>query len=72
MSTPRITGGIVTRTQKKIVDGVFPLLEQALEKCSNLKAVTYELGVGISSEVIVSDLANIENSCQKMNFTPSF
>ncbi|WP_050570897.1 DUF692 family multinuclear iron-containing protein [Dickeya zeae] len=57
---------------EKIVDGVFPLLEQALEKCTNLKAVTYELGVGISSEVIVADLANIENSCQRMNFTPSF
>ncbi|MDF7628961.1 DUF692 family protein [Erwiniaceae bacterium L1_55_4] len=57
---------------EKIVEEVFPLLEDALKNCKNLKAVTYELGVGITTEVITVDLENIENSCEKMSFTPSF
>ncbi|MCC8374513.1 MULTISPECIES: multinuclear nonheme iron-dependent oxidase [Photorhabdus] len=55
-----------------IVDDVFPLLEQALAQCPNLKAVTYELGVGITPDVIRTDLRNIEYVCQQMAFTPSF
>lgn len=57
---------------EKIVAQVFPLLERALVDCPNLKAVTYELGVGITPEVITTDLHNIEGSCQRMNFVPSF
>ncbi|RNM28527.1 DUF692 family protein [Dickeya undicola] len=57
---------------EKIVAEVFPLLEQAITQCTNLKAITYELGVGISTEVIVTDLGNIDNACQRMNFSPSF
>ncbi|WP_338803772.1 DUF692 family multinuclear iron-containing protein [Xenorhabdus griffiniae] len=55
-----------------IVDSVFPLLEQALAQCPNLKAVTYELGVGITPIVIRTDLQNIEDICQRMAFIPSF
>lgn len=57
---------------EKIVSEVFPLLERALVDCPNLKAVTYELGVGITPEVITTDLRNIEESCQRMNFVSSF
>ena len=54
-----------------ILDDVLILLKNSIPLCKNLKAITYELGVGLKEEVMISDFKEVENISRACKFVPS-
>jgi uncharacterized protein len=54
-----------------IVEDVYSLLDNALHRCQNLRAVTYELGVNLPTNVLIEDFKRIQSYCDRAKFTPS-
>jgi uncharacterized protein (UPF0276 family) len=54
-----------------ILDPVLSLLAPAVERCPRLRAVTYELGIGLSSELIASDFERVASVLRGANFVPA-
>jgi uncharacterized protein len=45
-----------------IMDGVYEVLGAAVQRCRNLRCVTYEIGVGLTAEMIEHDATRLEAS----------
>lgn len=54
-----------------IVDAVFPILEAAIRHCCNLRAITYEIGLGISLDLVDRELTRLERIANTLGFIPS-
>lgn len=53
-----------------VLDGVIAILTQALKACSNLRAVTYEIGLGIGLDLVEEELARLQQMADTANFQP--
>lgn len=53
-----------------ILDEVEELLGEALVRCKNLRCVTYELGVGLSEELIESEVTRLETALGRVAWAP--
>lgn len=54
---------------ERILKEVAALLEVAIPLCPNLKAITYEIGVGIPLSILESEVELLNNICLKVGFT---
>lgn len=75
-----IAGGSVHPTHKwryrdthseEILHSVYELLEHSLLQCQNIRAITYEIGIGLPLELITNELGKIASIGLKANFTPN-
>jgi uncharacterized protein (UPF0276 family) len=55
-----------------IMSGVYEVLTAAVQRCRNLRCVTYELGVGLTAEMIAHDVARIEAILHGAAWVPDF
>jgi uncharacterized protein (UPF0276 family) len=55
-----------------IMSGVYEVLTEAVRSCRNLRCVTYELGVGLTSEMIEHDVAKLERILRGASMVPDF
>ena len=54
-----------------ILDPICDLLSESIDECSNLRAVTYEVGLGTSKELFQSDMTRLRSILGWKNFAPS-
>lgn len=54
-----------------IMDGVYEVLTEAVRRCRNLRCVTYEIGVGLTAEMIEHDAVRLEQALRGV-FVPDF
>jgi uncharacterized protein len=54
-----------------VVPEVLELLVQAVEECPRLRAITYEIGVGLDRDNIERNLDRLESTMEAMTWTPS-
>ena len=54
-----------------ILPDVLALLDHTLDACPQLKAITYEVGVGLSAEMIAEDFLQLETILAARDWRPS-
>lgn len=52
-----------------VLQATLEILELSIAHCRNLRAITYEIGVGISPELILKDLERLENLAESAGFS---
>jgi uncharacterized protein (UPF0276 family) len=55
-----------------IMDGVYEVLAEAVRRCPELRCVTYELGVGLTAEMIEHDACKLEAMLSGGTWAPRF
>ncbi|EJL6760969.1 DUF692 family protein [Vibrio cholerae] len=53
-----------------VMESVYDLLKEALLSCKNMKAITYEYGVGSTLDLISQEINKITSITEKYNFSP--
>lgn len=53
-----------------IMNEVLEIYQAALLKCRSLRAITYEVGVGLSLEILTEDFSKVEKLASQSGFTP--
>lgn len=54
-----------------ILPPVLKLLPEAIRRCSNLRAITYEIGAKLPLETLLADFEKIERVAREYNFSPT-
>lgn len=52
-----------------VLPATLDILALSIAQCRNLRAITYEIGVGIAPELILKDLERLENLAQSVGFS---
>lgn len=53
-----------------IIDEVMDLFIQSVKDCKNLKCITYEIGMNLPEELLISEVSRIESKLREINWTP--
>ncbi|MGS0896534.1 multinuclear nonheme iron-dependent oxidase [Burkholderia stagnalis] len=53
-----------------ILDEIVGILEVAIKHCRNLRAITYEIGIGISLDLVDRELSRLQGMADALAFTP--
>ncbi|MGF6768614.1 uncharacterized protein (UPF0276 family) [Paraburkholderia sp. GAS199] len=53
-----------------ILDAIFPILEAAIMRCRNLRAITYEIGLGISLDLVDREITRLQHIADAGGFVP--
>lgn len=55
---------------EEILPPVYELLKASLQLCQNIRAVTYEIGIGLPAELIETEIKKLSEICLNLNFKP--
>ena len=53
-----------------IVEEVIPILATAIDQCRNLRAITYEIGLGISLDLVDQEITRLQRIAEAHHFVP--
>ena len=74
-----VAGGKVSKKSNKryidthsdpVMEEVEQILEQAIKKCLNLRAITYEIGVKSTEDLIEAQFTRLTSIIEKSGFSP--